>query len=49
MPVKNHIRKISLERRIKQIQMAEDLEVTRQIFTAIAVSKNNWHILKPFS
>ncbi|MBR3118662.1 MULTISPECIES: helix-turn-helix transcriptional regulator [Oceanobacillus] len=41
MPVKNNIRKIRLERGIKQIQMAEDLQVTRQTFTAIEKNKYN--------
>ncbi|WP_339228854.1 helix-turn-helix transcriptional regulator [Oceanobacillus sp. FSL K6-2867] len=41
MPVKNNIRKIRVERGIKQIQMAEDLQVTRQTFTAIEKNKYN--------
>lgn len=41
MAVKNNIRKIRLERGIKQIQMAEDLQVTRQTFTAIEKNKYN--------
>lgn len=41
MTVKNNIRKIRLERGIKQIQMAEDLQVTRQTFTAIEKNKYN--------
>lgn len=41
MPVKNNIRKIRQERGIKQIQMAEDLQVTRQTFTAIERNKYN--------
>lgn len=41
MAVKNNIRKIRLERGIKQIKMAEDLQVTRQTFTAIENNKYN--------
>jgi len=41
MAVKNNIRKIRLERGIKQIKMAEDLQVTRQTFTAIESNKYN--------
>lgn len=41
MAVENNIRKIRLERGIKQIQMAEDLQVTRQTFTAIERNKYN--------
>lgn len=41
MPVKNNIQKIRKERGIKQIRMAEDLEVTRQTFTAIEKNKYN--------
>lgn len=41
MPVKNNIRKIRMERGIKQLQMAEDLQVTRQTFTAIENNKYN--------
>lgn len=41
MAVKNNIRKIRLERGIKQIRMAEDLQVTRQTFTAIEKNKYN--------
>lgn len=41
MAVKNNIRKIRIERGIKQIKMAEDLQVTRQTFTAIENNKYN--------
>lgn len=41
MAVKNNIRKIRMERGIKQIKMAEDLQVTRQTFTAIESNKYN--------
>lgn len=41
MPVRNNIRKIRKERGIKQIQMAEDLQVTRQTMTAIENNKYN--------
>ncbi|MDY7042903.1 helix-turn-helix transcriptional regulator [Virgibacillus sp. M23] len=41
MPVKNNIRQIRKKRGIKQIQMAEDLKVTRQTFTAIEKNKYN--------
>lgn len=41
MPVRNHIREIRTERGIKQIKMAEDLQVTRQTLTAIEHSKYN--------
>lgn len=41
MAVKNNIRKIRMERGIKQIKMAEDLQVTRQTFTAIENNKYN--------
>lgn len=41
MTVKNYIKKIRLERGIKQIKMAEDLQVTRQTFTAIENNKYN--------
>ncbi|SHG71264.1 helix-turn-helix transcriptional regulator [Ornithinibacillus halophilus] len=41
MPVKNNIRKVRKERGIKQLQMAEDLQVTRQTFTAIENNKYN--------
>ncbi len=41
MPVINNIRKIRKEKGIKQLKMAEDLEVTRQTFTAIERNKYN--------
>lgn len=41
MPVKNNIKKIRKERGIRQIQMAEDLQVTRQTMTAIENNKYN--------
>ncbi|MCM3741498.1 helix-turn-helix transcriptional regulator [Oceanobacillus luteolus] len=41
MPVKNNIRKIRREKGIKQLQMAEDLQVTRQTMTAIENNKYN--------
>lgn len=41
MLVKNNIREIRREKGIKQITMAEDLQVTRQTFTAIERNKYN--------
>ncbi|MEO4052281.1 helix-turn-helix transcriptional regulator [Solibacillus sp. CAU 1738] len=41
MPVNNSIRNIRKERCIKQLQMAEDLQVTRQTLTAIESCKYN--------
>lgn len=41
LPVKNNIRKIRREKGIKQLQMAEDLQVTRQTMTAIENNKYN--------
>lgn len=41
MPVKNNIRKIRKEKGIMQLKMAEDLQVTRQTFTAIENNKYN--------
>ncbi len=41
MTVKNNIRKIRMDRGIKQIKMAEYLQVTRQTFTAIENNKYN--------
>jgi putative transcriptional regulator len=41
MPVKNNIKKIRKERGIRQLQMAEDLQVTRQTMTAIENNKYN--------
>lgn len=35
MPVINYVKEIRMERGIKQIRMAEDLQVTRQTLTAI--------------
>ncbi|WP_047981890.1 helix-turn-helix transcriptional regulator [Ornithinibacillus contaminans] len=41
MVVRNNIRQIRKEKGIKQIKMAEDLQVTRQTFTAIEKNKYN--------
>lgn len=41
MPVRNNIKKIRKERGIKQLQLAEDLQVTRQTLTAIENNKYN--------
>ena len=41
MPVMNHIREIRIERNIKQIKMAEDLQITRQTLTAVEKAKYN--------
>lgn len=41
MAVKNNIREIRKKKKIKQIEMAEDLQVTRQTFTAIEKNKYN--------
>ena len=41
MAVKNNIKKIRKERGIKQIKMAEDLDITRQTMTAIENNKYN--------
>ncbi|WP_010271463.1 helix-turn-helix transcriptional regulator [Paenibacillus senegalensis] len=41
MPVRNNIRSIRKERGIKQLQLAEDLQVTRQTLTAIENNKYN--------
>lgn len=41
LPVKNRIREIRMERGIKQINMAEDLQVTRQTMTAVESGKYN--------
>lgn len=41
MPVENRIREFRKNRGIKQLQMAEDLQVTRQTLTAIEKSKYN--------
>ncbi|TQR21631.1 helix-turn-helix transcriptional regulator [Psychrobacillus vulpis] len=37
----NHIKEIRLKRGITQIQMAEDLQITRQTITAIENNKYN--------
>ena len=41
MAVKNHIKELRKTRGIKQLQMAEDLQVTRQTLTAIENNKYN--------
>ena len=41
LSVRNHIKEIRLERGIKQIKMAEDLQVTRQTLTAVENAKYN--------
>lgn len=41
MRVVNHIREIRLARKISQVQMAEDLQVTRQTINAIEKNKYN--------
>jgi len=41
MPVRNNIKSIRKERGIKQLQLAEDLQVTRQTLTAIENNKYN--------
>ncbi|WP_017185633.1 helix-turn-helix transcriptional regulator [Alkalibacillus haloalkaliphilus] len=41
MPVRNKIKQIRKEKGIKQLQMAEDLQVTRQTLTAIEKGKYN--------
>ena len=41
MPVINHIREIRKQKNISQIQMAEDLQVTRQTINAIEKNKYN--------
>ncbi len=41
MPVNNKIKVIRKERGIRQLQMAEDLQVTRQTMTAIENNKYN--------
>ncbi|MCF3943952.1 helix-turn-helix transcriptional regulator [Oceanobacillus alkalisoli] len=41
MAVKNNIRKIRKQRGIKQLTIAEELQVTRQTFTAIENNKYN--------
>lgn len=41
MRVINHIREIRLKRGITQVQMAEDLQITRQTINAIEKNKYN--------
>lgn len=41
MAVKNNIKKIRMEKGIKQIRMAEDLQVTRQTMNAIENNRYN--------
>lgn len=41
MAVKNNIKKVRKERGIKQLKMAEELQVTRQTLTAIENNKYN--------
>jgi len=41
LPVTNHIREIRIERNVKQIKMAEDLQITRQTLTAVEKAKYN--------
>lgn len=41
MAVKNYIKELRKARGIKQLQMAEDLQVTRQTLTAIENNKYN--------
>lgn len=41
MPVKNNIKRLRLERNIKQMDMAESLQVTRQTLNAIENNKYN--------
>ncbi|MEZ2457663.1 helix-turn-helix transcriptional regulator [Salinicoccus roseus] len=41
MPVTNKIREIRKEKRISQVKMAEDLQVTRQTINAIEKHKYN--------
>jgi putative transcriptional regulator len=41
MPVMNNIKRIRLERNIKQVDMAESLQVTRQTLNAIENNKYN--------
>lgn len=41
MPVTNRIKEIRKAKGIKQMNMAEDLQVTRQTFTAIENNKYN--------
>lgn len=41
MPVRNRIQEIRLERKICQVKMAEDLNVTRQTINAIEKERYN--------
>ena len=41
MPVRNRIQEIRLERKISQVKMAEDLNVTRQTINAIEKERYN--------
>lgn len=41
MKVVNHIREIRLARGITQVQMAEDLQITRQTINAVEKNKYN--------
>ena len=41
MNVVNHIREIRLEKKITQVQMAQDLQITRQTINAIEKNKYN--------
>lgn len=41
MNVINHIKKIRLEKKITQVQMAQDLQITRQTINAIEKHKYN--------
>jgi putative transcriptional regulator len=41
MPIRNKVREFRKDRGIKQLKMAEDLQVTRQTLTAIENSKYN--------
>lgn len=41
MPVRNNIKRIRKERGIKQLQLAEDLQITRQTLFAIENNKYN--------
>lgn len=41
MTVINHIKEIRLEKKITQVQMAQDLQITRQTINAIEKNKYN--------
>lgn len=41
LKVINHIKEIRLEKKITQVQMAEDLQITRQTINAIEKNKYN--------